>query len=340
MNEKKLKLLNEMVWEEVLKEAIPKLVLEPKSEAESGFCQFNRSINEYAQANPDNLAITLIFVVASQQVSWNALVPRFPILVAHIKGNDGLVPEEGGRFALPKEVGALMIGKSESINALWKNRERIYTQINPLIQKFNNAKSSDKEEAAFDIYVKIMGLPMFGLPKAAFAMQLITGRYGCIDSINASFLQISPALVKMEKDNKGQEFMVFRKFEKKVDPSDTTNIIKMLSKSGVNLAIEYVKYLKELEKLAGDDISKLMWDNWVEIVAAKLNSPGEDFDVEIPGMTTGSRIRNQYAKKFSPDSPSKAFVEKYKDTHTGLTVSRQHHPEQMYEGKKIKIRRK
>ena len=55
-------------WREFLKEEESESnVLDLSKELDSGFCDFNPLINQFAQHEPDTLAEMLIFVVATQQ---------------------------------------------------------------------------------------------------------------------------------------------------------------------------------------------------------------------------------------------------------------------------------
>ena len=63
-------------------------VLDLSKELDSGFCDFNPLINQYAQNNADNLAEMLIFVIATQQMRWYDVVPKFPTMMAYIKKED------------------------------------------------------------------------------------------------------------------------------------------------------------------------------------------------------------------------------------------------------------
>ena len=64
-------------WKQFLKEQEeqePAPVLDLSKELDSGFCDFNPLINQYAQSSPDGLAEMLIFVVATQQMRWYDVV--------------------------------------------------------------------------------------------------------------------------------------------------------------------------------------------------------------------------------------------------------------------------
>ncbi|MZH01851.1 MAG: hypothetical protein F3745_00170, partial [Nitrospinae bacterium] len=56
-------------------------VLDLSKELNSGFCDYNPLINQYAQHDPEALAEMLIFVVATQQMRWYDVVPKFPIMM-------------------------------------------------------------------------------------------------------------------------------------------------------------------------------------------------------------------------------------------------------------------
>ena len=170
---------------------------------ESGFCKYNPQINDYAYSSEDHLAEVLIFVVATQLARWPDVVSKFPHLLNFIYANNGMFPEGQTRSeeAFPKNFASLVVGKTDAIDFMWKNRGEIYSLIKPEIKNYREAGSSKKEEAAFKLYLKLLRLPRLGLPKAGFATQLIIGRLGCIDSINSNILAL-PADI-MTTDKKG-----------------------------------------------------------------------------------------------------------------------------------------
>ena len=53
-------------------------VLDLSKELDSGFCDYNPLINQYAQYSPEQLAEMLIFVIATQRMRWYDVVPKFP----------------------------------------------------------------------------------------------------------------------------------------------------------------------------------------------------------------------------------------------------------------------
>tara|TARA_R110000824_G_scaffold270827_1_gene459273 strand:- start:163 stop:1131 length:969 start_codon:yes stop_codon:yes gene_type:complete len=255
------------------------------------------------------------------------------MLMKYIKQNDGLLTgEEFQDF--PQPIKSLILGfRKNAIDYIWRNRERLYSSMMSDINKYNNAKSGtiEKEEAMFSIYLKFLTVPGLGLPKAAFASQLIIGRLGCIDSINLNIykgLDPEGKLIKTDKDGK----VGFKTAGKKLD---TSSNLYRITKGGVELAQKYVEFLKQIADMNSTteaNISKSLWDTWVEIVAKKINLDG-DLEVVMPG---GKRFKipNDYSKKASKGDSDHAgkFRDKWMGKITGKDVSRQHHPEKMFEG--------
>ena len=80
-----MKLLFENWRKYITEEDEEENVLDLSKELNSGFCDYNPLINQYAQYSPDSLAEMLIFVVATQQMRWYDVVPKFPIMMQHIR---------------------------------------------------------------------------------------------------------------------------------------------------------------------------------------------------------------------------------------------------------------
>tara|TARA_R100000664_G_scaffold33717_2_gene51698 strand:- start:408 stop:1607 length:1200 start_codon:yes stop_codon:yes gene_type:complete len=309
------------------------LVLNVADIGDSGFCVYNPTINSYAQESPENLAEMLIFVIATQQQRWYEVVPRFPILMKYIKQNDGLLTgEEFQDF--PQPIKMLILGfRKRAIDYIWNNRGKMYSSIMSDINKYNNAKSGsiEKEEAMFNTYLKFLRVPGLGLPKAAFASQLIIGRLGCIDSINLNIykgLDPEGKLIKTDKDGR----VGFKTAGKKLD---TSSNLYQLTKGGVKMAEKYVEFLRQIaamNKTTEANVSKSLWDTWVEIVAKKINLQG-DLEVIMPGGKK-FKIPNDYSKKASKNDGDLAgkFRDQWMGKITGKDISRQHNPSEMFEG--------
>jgi hypothetical protein len=186
----------------------------------------------------------------------------------------------------------------------------------PAIKEYNGSKSTQKEDAAFRLYLQLLRLPRLGLPKAGFAAQLIIGRFGCIDSINSNILELPKDIVGPDNKFKSPG-------KSKVQSSD---FVGDLTKGGVEMAKKYADYLNHLEETINDDISKILWDNWCDIVAHKIKNPRSQFDVELQGGLKGGRVESDYPRKYKPSNPSSEFMKKYGSDITGQEVSKQHHP--------------
>lgn len=316
-------------------------ILDLGKELDSGFCQFNPLINKYAQNSPEGLAEMLIFVIATQQQRWYDVVPKFPVMMAHIRKEDGLLdPEKATRnekgdiiYDIPKAFSQLTLGfRKGAIQWVWDSKEIIYSSLKPLFDQFNKSGEDTiaKEEAMFKIYLELLKVKGLGLPKAAFASQLIIGRLGCIDSINLNLykgLDPDGQLITYDKKKGTPNF-------KTPGKKDVGGIIQ-ISKGGIKLAEKYVQFLKhiaELTKSTEAKISQQLWDSWCELVALKINKAG-DIKVKMPGGEE-FRVPNDYSKntKGAENNPSAAFRKKYIGKISAKDISRQHDPRTMFEG--------
>ena len=314
-------------------------ILDLRKELDSGFCEYNPLINQHAQYSPDNLAEMLIFVVATQQMRWFDVVPKFPELMHYIKVNDGLLDpetmytdERTGKtfYKIPKNISQLTLGpRKNAIEHIWQHRSEIYSTLSPLFNTYNNAGEDTiaKEESIFEIYLELIKTPGLGLPKAAFASQLIIGRLGCIDSINMNLYKgLDPGGELITYDKLGNP-----KF-KTPGMSKKGGKIISATKGGVKLAEKYVEFLKTiatLTKTTEAKISQQLWDSWVELVALKINKKG-DVNVIMPG---GEKyvVPNDYSKsvKDAEVNPSAAFRKKWIGNISPEKISSQHHPRMM-----------
>tara|TARA_R100000664_G_scaffold10261_1_gene16956 strand:+ start:431 stop:1489 length:1059 start_codon:yes stop_codon:yes gene_type:complete len=315
-------------------------VLDLGKELNSGFCQFNPLINQYAQYSPENLAEMLIFVVATQQQRWYDVVPKFPLLMQHVIQNDGLLNPETATmddkgktwYSIPKQFSQLTLGfRKNAIEHIWQNKEKTFSAMKPLFDKYNSSgeNSIAKEEAIFEIYLELIKTKGLGLPKAAFASQLIIGRLGCIDSINLNLykgLDPEGKLISYDKRTGRPGF-------KTPGTSDRGGIVRV-TKGGISLAKNYIEFLKQIAKLTNSTdakISQQLWDSWVELVALKINKKG-DILVKMPGGEEFT-VPNDYSKniKGAEFNPTAKFKKDYIGKITGQDISRQHYPPKMYE---------
>jgi len=301
---------------------------------DSGFCEYNPQINQYAQSSPETLAEMIIFVIATIQKNWYDVVPVFNLLMNYLRKGNSLVnpsdPEFYEKNIENSGFSSIILGeKLPSVNTIWNRRNEIYSRTKPYIDKYNKTSGIAKEEAMFEIYLSFLGLPNLGLPKAAFATQLVIGRLGCIDSVNMNLYKdvegIKP-LTSVDKDGK-TTFKSMSSFKDKK--------ILQITKGGVKLAKGYVDFLKMLSKTTKSGeagISRFLWDSWVELIALKMNRSG-DIDIIMPGGEKAS-VQNKYAKDTKTQSPQGQFRKKYIGNITGRDISRQHYPPMMTEGYK------
>ena len=316
-------------------------ILDLGQELDSGFCQFNPLINKYAQHSPEGLAEMLIFVIATQQQRWYDVVPKFPVMMSFIRKEDGLldpekaVTNEKGElvYDIPKAFTQLTLGfRKGAIQWVWDNKDSIYSSMKPLFDQFNKSGEDTiaKEESMFKIYLELLKVKGLGLPKAAFASQLIIGRLGCIDSINLNLYKGLDPEGKLITYDKKKGTPSFKTPSKK----ETGGIIQ-ISKGGIKLAEKYVEFLKhiaEMTKSSEAKISQQLWDSWCELVALKINKAG-DIKVKMPGGKE-FRVPNDYSKnvKGAESNPSAAFRKKYIGKISAKDISRQHDPRTMFEG--------
>ena len=304
-------------------------ILDLRTELDSGFCEFNPVINQYAQSSPDGMAEMLIFVVATQRSRWYDVVEKFPMLMAYIREHDALldpknmVKKDGKDFySLPKQIGMLTLGfRKNAIQSIWENRESFYKSIMEPINRYNNAAGPlESEEAMFDVYTKLLTVPGLGLPKAAFATQLVIGRMGCIDSINMNLYKGLDPDGKLIKVDKKSGMASFRTPGKKKQGGK----IISLTGGGVQLAKKYVEFLKAIaETTQAANISRQLWDSWVEMVAMKTNQAG-DLAVIMPSGEK-FRVPNDYSRRRSGE------YLKGREKATGRDISREHDPRELSE---------
>lgn len=313
-----------------------------------GFKPMNPIINQYAQSSPETLAEMLIFVQVTMQQSWDNVVAAFPVVMDFIKKYDTLRPSEllnrektieksKPFYNYPPEIAkVLQGGQLDTATLIWDNKDSIYSRLIPSIKKYNRNRDSNQliatEDAAFELYLKLLELPGLGFPKAAFAVQLIIGKLGCIDSINIQiYNKVKGSNNLFKIDDKGKHI-----FKTVTSAKKDKEGFKNLQNIHVEFARNYVNYLNEIAALAGGkDASPMLWDAWVKIVAAKINKAGpkSSLNILIPDEeeTRLINIRNKYAYQPTKDSLPRAdkFRDKYKGKITPQDVSRQHFPPEM-----------
>tara|TARA_Y100000034_G_scaffold101630_1_gene126046 strand:+ start:254 stop:1381 length:1128 start_codon:yes stop_codon:yes gene_type:complete len=300
---------------------------------DEGFCEWNPKINAYAQENADQFAETLMFVIASQQMPWHEFLAGCQVMFDWFENEyDFLTPEQKVQknVPLPTEIRKMFRGRGLHIRKVWHEKRKLFSMFKPLIDEYNDATNVLEQEAAvYNIYRElILNVNGLGLPKAAFASQMIIGRLGCIDTINMKlykhFLVEFGELIKpksdsfksltIKKDAQGKGFF----------PPSRKGIIE----DGTNFKLtqKYIDFLKELAKLnsaSGKHGTQFLWDSWVKIVAARLREQKKYIRVINPdGKESGHR--NLYTRKASFERAERLKQQMVGNTY-GPDVSSQHY---------------
>lgn len=293
-----------------------------KSE-DSGFCVYNPQINSFAEQGPNEMAKTLLFVLATIRTTWPRVIGATDELF-HFLENGGELIGKSDQYSTAESIlkdmqdkkifsnespeGRMKIANNLSFitgtpgfdfyNIIWKNRESIYSNIMPRIERYKETNDP------FELYTTILRLKGFGLPKAGFAAQMLVGRFGCIDSINQSTIYSGavPPLLKGKKPVKEEAF--------------------------IKAAMEYRKLLQELESSANIDC-KNIWDAWTKLVAFQINNPGTPYAV----ITKNNAGMEKIVVRAEPSARyNGGDVERYRAL-TGKTgpvsasdISAEHHP--------------
>jgi len=222
----------------------------PKKDKDSGFCEYNPKINKFSFESPDKMFIVVAFVMFTMQTSWYNVVEQFPEFIKwffeNALKNKKIVsninpPGTGHMIMSPKKSVGGPSDKLSYVFEAWTNRKKIYDKLG----EYRN----DPVEMYIWILENIKGL---GMPKAGFLVQLITGRLGCVDSINSKIY--------------GTEIK--------------TGVSGNLRSTGnMEKIINYITF--------SDPISKILWDDWCEIVARKT-----DFNLPDPGSKGKQKPEN------------------------------------------------
>jgi hypothetical protein len=220
----------------------------------SSFCKHNPEINKFAMSSPDNMFFVLGLVAGTVGSSWVDFRNLYPVYAAYIKETNGkplridnLVGIDGKKRSIKQWM---FRGASKNLIALWEQREELYKQI------FETGLYKDSYELYKYIVYAVRGMSTV---KAGFAVQLLTGKLGCIDNINTDVYGVPIILSKPD----GSSFKS-ASFSKK-DGEKTDN----LTASGKKIIGGYIDFLKAIEKSTKSEVSQRLWDDWVQLAAAK-----------------------------------------------------------------------
>jgi hypothetical protein len=251
------------------------------------FCLYQPQIQKFSFQSPENMAATLIFVIASQRQAWPNITRYFPMLMGHLRQQGKLKP-----YPDSAEWKSIVYVGGDSINSIWQNRSKIYKDI---------ASMNDPVE----IYKYLLTVGGMGLPKAGFATQLILGKFGCIDSINANLFGIPRALMAVGSETNKPGFRAMSAFKDKVTGR--------LSGKGHEYAEMYLSFIETLKRNSSSSIAQQLWDDWCDIVSRKIwhagpGSPSVQVvtpkgSVEIPAYKGYPAVNAAKTKLADPESP-------------------------------------
>jgi len=285
----------------------------------SGFCLHNPQINKFAQENSTQMFMVLAFVLYTIQKEWQIVRQTFPDFLKWVF--EEAIPKDNWDYrgqSFSKYAHILGMHKIHSPNEaahmrkLWEQKNTIYSTVTSLLSKKISTSLTDSSE--FEIFKYLMqNVSGLGPVKAAFASQLIIGKFGCIDSVNtrAYFNMIKKDIKKKDKksgfklvDRKDKDGKLIRVKGKKVQDIEAKDSLVGLK--------GYVEFLDSLQELYGDDISKILWDDWCQIVGEKVVKAGSDHDITL-------KVNNQEftINPYVPKSNLKTLLDKEKE-HLGL----------------------
>jgi hypothetical protein len=322
-------LINFKNWLESEEESSPSNILLPPSNIitlgskrdpkVSGFCLHNPQINKFAQENSTQMFMVLAFVLYTIQKEWQIVRQTFPDFLKWVF--EEAIPKDNWDYrgqSFSKYAHILGMHKIHSPNEaahmrkLWEQKNTIYSTVTSLLSKKISTSLTDSSE--FEIFKYLMeNVSGLGAVKAAFASQLIIGKFGCIDSVNtrAYFDMIKKDIKKKDKksgfklvDRKDKDGKLIRVKGKKVQDIETKDSLVGLK--------GYVEFLDSLQQLYGDDISKILWDDWCQIVGEKVVKAGSDHDITL-------KVNNQEftINPYVPKSNLRTLLNKEKE-HLGL----------------------
>lgn len=223
-------------------------------DADSSFCLYNPQINDLASNSPEDMFYVMGLVVGTIGTSWVQFRNLYPIYASYVKQTNGAdLPVEYIIGLDGKKVKvARWFYKSapKYIKSLWRNRDFIYKNI------FEKGLIEDEYELYKFILRYVDGMSTV---KAAFAVQLLSGKLGCIDNINADIYG-SPVTIT---NNIGLQISS-PAFSKKGGEKTED-----LSKKGQQIVADYIGFLKAIGKVTKSEHSKRLWDDWVQLAAAK-----------------------------------------------------------------------
>jgi hypothetical protein len=297
----------------------------------SGFCLHNPDINIFARKNANQMFIVFAFVFYTIQKEWEIVRQTFPEYLKWLF-ETAIHNDDWNYSNQPFKKFSNLLGASKKkapnkavyLAELWSKKDEVYRNIMHWIDKSYSSLSDNSDYQIFKyIREEIRGL---GIVKSAFAAQLILGKFGCLDSVNTrAYKNMIMADIK-KKGKKSGFTMVTRKGKEGIIKKDGKKVKDPAVKNSLIGLKGYVDFLNTLQQLYGDNISKILWDDWCEIVGQKvvksgtnekinLNVNGQNF--EINPYTQKSNLKDMMNKE-------KLHLAKIDPETTGTGVSQAH----------------
>jgi hypothetical protein len=232
---------------------------------ESGFCLHNPRINQYAQANSTQMFIVFAFVFFTIQKEWQNVVSVFPEFIEWLF--EEAIPSGNYEYAHKPfaKVGGMYGSskKDETVMQTTKDKKPLYSRLFKKEEARYLAKLWERKNEIYDYVMStidnpgnvyryiIKNISGLGVVKAAFCTQLMLGQFGCIDSINT----------KIYKDliSKHPDAFKYNPETKDYSPNGSLKGIQA-----------YLDFLDVLEQMYQQKISKVLWDDWCEVVDRKV----------------------------------------------------------------------
>ena len=310
-----------------------------RSSEVSGFCLHNPEINAFAQKNSTNMFRVFAFVFYTVRKDWPTVYKTFPDFLKWVfeeaiyktkKGKPNAWDYKDEPFrSLSNTLSHGDENKATYLEELWAKKDTIYTEIKGFIDKYESTSflSDSSDFKIFQYIVKnIKGLAAV---KGAFATQLIIGKYGCVDSVN---MRAYDKMIRddIKKDPKKSGFSLANSGKKDALGNPIKNIEVKSSDVGLK---GYVRFLDTLQELYGDSISKMLWDDWCEIVHNKItmsNDKGENKKITLKVNNQEIKITPYKDKIFQKpelahmNNINKDAAEELEKHIPGIKVSHQH----------------
>ena len=217
-------------------------IQKPKKDKDSGFCEHNPEINKFAFESPEKMFIVVAFVMFTMQTAWFNVVEQFPGFVKWFF--EKAIKKNKVASNIKPPGGGHMIMSPDKEGGV--SRKLGYVLKAWEQRKLIYNKLGEHRDNPLEMYIWILNnVKGLAMPKAGFLVQLVIGRLGCVDSINS-----------------------------KVYGADIN--------TGVGGNLRTPKMMERIERYINftDPISKVLWDDWCEIVARKTN-----FNLQDPGAS-------------------------------------------------------